>query len=96
MGEVHLIGDLIGGSGFPSANLFCKWGIAYGAAWKILEGLKEGQTQVDHPQVGPERPTYGVLEMLFEYLFPFLQDSSFARWSHPIGMRVCVAHPILV
>lgn len=51
MGEVHLIGDLVGGSGFPSANLFCKWGIAFGAAWKTLEGLKEGQTQVDHPQV---------------------------------------------
>ena len=51
MAEVHLIGDLVGGSGFPSANLFCKWGVAYGSAWKTLEGLKEGQTHVDHPQV---------------------------------------------
>lgn len=51
MAEVHLIGELVGGSGFPSGNLFCKWGLAVGSAWKVLEGLQEGQTQVDHPQV---------------------------------------------
>ena len=51
MAEVHLIGELVGGSGFPSGNLFCKWGLAVGNAWKVLEGLQEGQTQVDHPQV---------------------------------------------
>ena len=51
MAEVHLIGDLVGGSEFASADLFCKWGIAYGNAWKVLEGIQEGQTQVDHPQV---------------------------------------------
>lgn len=51
MGEVHLIGELVGGSGFPSGNMFCKWGLTVGGAWKVLEGLQEGQTQVDHPQV---------------------------------------------
>ena len=51
MAEVHLIGELVGGSGFPSGDLFCKWGLAVGNAWKVLEGLQEGQTQVDHPQV---------------------------------------------
>ena len=51
MAEVHLIGELIGGSGFPSGDLFCKWGLAVGNAWKVLEGLQDGQTQVDHPQV---------------------------------------------
>lgn len=51
MAELHLIGELVGGSGFPSGNLFCKWGLATGSAWKVLEGLQEGQTQVDHPQV---------------------------------------------
>ena len=51
MAEVHLIGELVGGSGFPSGNLFCKWGVTVGSAWKVLEGLQEGQTQVDHPQV---------------------------------------------
>lgn len=51
MAEVHLIGELVGGSGFPSGDLFCKWGLSVGSAWKVLEGLQEGQTQVDHPQV---------------------------------------------
>jgi len=51
MAEVHLIGELVGGDGFCSANLFCKWGLVVGSAWKVLEGQHEGQTQVDHPQV---------------------------------------------
>ena len=50
MAEVHLIGELVGADKFPSGSLFCKWGIAVGSAWKVLEGLQEGQTQVDHPQ----------------------------------------------
>ena len=51
MAEVHLIGELVGADNFPSGSLFCKWGLALGSAWKVLEGSKEGQTQVDHPQV---------------------------------------------
>lgn len=51
MAEVHLIGELVGGDGFCSPNLFCKWGLVVGSAWKVLEGQHEGQTQVDHPQV---------------------------------------------
>lgn len=52
MAEVHLIGELVGGDGFCSTNLFCKWGLVVGSAWKVLEGQHEGQTQVDHPQDG--------------------------------------------
>ncbi|XP_039366912.1 transforming growth factor beta-1 proprotein-like isoform X2 [Mauremys reevesii] len=52
MAEVHLIGQIVGASGFPSSSLFCKWGIHTGGAWKLLSGLREGQTQVDHPQLG--------------------------------------------
>lgn len=51
MAEVHLIGEVVGADKFPSGSLFCKWGLAVGSAWKVLEGLREGQTQVDHPQV---------------------------------------------
>lgn len=47
---MHLIGELVGGEKFPSGSLFCKWGLAVGSAWKVLEGSQEGQTQVDHPQ----------------------------------------------
>ena len=51
MAEVHIIGELVGGDKFPSGSLFCKWGLEIGSAWKVLEGSKEGQTQIDHPQV---------------------------------------------
>lgn len=56
MAEVHLIGELVGADKFPSGSLFCKWGLAVGSAWKVLEGLREGQTQVDHPQVRDQCP----------------------------------------
>lgn len=52
MAEVHVIGEIAGASGFPSQNLFCKWGLTAGGAWRLLEGLSEGQTQVDYPQDG--------------------------------------------
>ena len=55
MAEVHLIGELVGADSFPSGSLFCKWGLAVGSAWKVLEGSEEGQTQVDHPQVDSSR-----------------------------------------
>lgn len=51
MAEVHVIGELVGADNFPSSTLFCKWGLALGTAWKVLEGVKEGQTQTDGPLV---------------------------------------------
>ena len=35
MAEVHLIGQLVGASGFPSQSLFCKWGVHIGE-WQLL------------------------------------------------------------
>ncbi|XP_063687759.1 B9 domain-containing protein 2-like [Bolinopsis microptera] len=49
MAEVHIIGNLDGGEGFSSPNLSCKWCFETGGAWRLLEGVKDGQTQVDHP-----------------------------------------------
>lgn len=51
MAEVHVIGELEGGSDFPSGDLFCKWSVSLGSSWRVLEGASEGQTQVDHPEV---------------------------------------------
>ena len=50
MAEVHIIGEIVGASGFPSQSLYCKWSLHIGGSWRILGGLKEGQTQVDNPQ----------------------------------------------
>ena len=49
MAEVHIIGQLVGASEFPSQSLYCKWGIHAGGAWKLIAGVKGGQTQVDIP-----------------------------------------------
>jgi len=50
MAELHVIGQIVGASGFPEQELFCKWGIHAGGAWRLLAGLKEGQTQSDNPE----------------------------------------------
>lgn len=53
MAEVHFIGQLVGGINFPSSSLFCKWRIVAdensdeSLHWRMLEGEKNGQTQVD-------------------------------------------------
>ena len=38
MAEVHIIGQIYGGSEFPDQSLFCKWGIQTGKIikWKLL------------------------------------------------------------
>ena len=36
MAEVHVIGQLLGASGFPNQSLFCKWGIHTG---KFLKNI---------------------------------------------------------
>ncbi|KAM6989016.1 B9 domain-containing protein 2 [Passerculus sandwichensis] len=51
MAELHLFGQIEGGSGFSERRLFCKWGLHAGAAWTLLAGLGAGQTQLDDPQV---------------------------------------------
>lgn len=52
MAEVHIVGQLVGGTGFTERNLFCKWGIEAGRNWDLLEGFDAGQTQVDQPPEG--------------------------------------------
>ncbi|XP_025908531.1 exosome complex component RRP46-like, partial [Nothoprocta perdicaria] len=53
MAELHVIGQIVGASGFEQSDgLFCKWDVHTGSAWKLLGGRREGQTQVDSPQAG--------------------------------------------
>eukprot|EP00959_Pyramimonas_sp_CCMP1952_P301328 6304511-Pyramimonas_sp.AAC.1 len=52
MAEVHIVGQIVGASGFEQRNLFCKWGVEAGQSWDRLEGLDMGQTHVDHPEEG--------------------------------------------
>lgn len=48
--EVHIIGEVTGGSGFGRPGVFVKWLIEFGNNWKVLVGDSEGQTHVDYPQ----------------------------------------------
>jgi len=52
MAEVHIVGQIVGASGFQQRNLFCKWGVEVGQSWDRLEGADMGQTHVDHPEEG--------------------------------------------
>ena len=46
--EVHLIGQIVGATGFESDNAFCQFEVKAGPAWSLLGGDSEGQTQVDY------------------------------------------------
>lgn len=52
MGEVHLIGQIVGAQHFQYSNLFCKWEIQTGSGWKLLSGFIEGQTSVNKAVYG--------------------------------------------
>lgn len=46
--ELHLIGELCGGTGFGAGNaIACKWAFETGDRWELLEGARGGQTQTD-------------------------------------------------
>lgn len=47
MAELHVVGQIVGATGFGNKAVFCKWGCQAGRAWELLEGLDAGQTQVD-------------------------------------------------
>lgn len=55
MAELHVIGQLVGATDFPYAQLSCKFKAVAGDDWTLLEGGDEGQTQVDLPLVGQNR-----------------------------------------
>lgn len=51
MAEVHILGQIVGGTGFTDHKLSCKWTLRHGGNWKVVEGQIEGQTQLDNPQL---------------------------------------------
>ncbi|XP_064094912.1 B9 domain-containing protein 2-like [Macrobrachium nipponense] len=59
MAEVHIIGQVSGGSGFTKvSSLFCKWSLQLGGGWRVVEGLSEGQTQADQSEASEDRVTW--------------------------------------
>lgn len=53
--ELHLLGQLTGASDFPLSTLFCKFAIEAGSNFRLLQGVIQGQTQCDQPNVSLAR-----------------------------------------
>jgi hypothetical protein len=49
--EVHIIGEVVGGSGYSTDNAFCLFEVKHGQDWVCVGGDEQGQTQCDYPQV---------------------------------------------
>ncbi|XP_076058537.1 B9 domain-containing protein 2-like [Oratosquilla oratoria] len=58
MAEVHIIGQITGATGFQVSGLFCKWSLQLGVGWRVVEGVTEGQTQVDCPVIDSEQTSW--------------------------------------
>ena len=53
--ELHVLGELLGGSGFGAGTATCcKWALEAGERWELLEGARGGQTQTDAPAAGTD------------------------------------------
>lgn len=48
--EVHIVGEIEGGSGLNSNNSFCLFSVKCGKEWICVGGDEKGQTQVDYPE----------------------------------------------
>ncbi|KAL1516569.1 hypothetical protein ABEB36_000469 [Hypothenemus hampei] len=46
MAEVHIIGEIKEAKAFSKQELFCKWYLHIGNNWRVIEGKREGDTQV--------------------------------------------------
>ncbi|KAM7299943.1 putative B9 domain-containing protein [Ixodes scapularis] len=58
MAELHIFGQILGARGFDGSNLFCKWKLIFGDGWTLVEGCKEGQTQVDRHRWEEDRAVW--------------------------------------
>lgn len=50
--EVHIVGEIVGGSKFDSDNSFCVFSVKRNKEWQCVGGEEQGQTQVDYPEDG--------------------------------------------
>ena len=52
--EVHIMGEIVGGTGFGGSDvsICCKWSIECGDKWEWLQGSRSGQTHTTAPEPG--------------------------------------------
>lgn len=88
MAEVHVIGQLIGASGFPDSSLFCKWGVHAGSLYFSDEVLyfKHVHQAIIHVFLGSAwRLVAGLSEGQTQVDTPQLGDTAY--WCHPIDVH---------
>ncbi|GFR50754.1 hypothetical protein Agub_g13021 [Astrephomene gubernaculifera] len=46
LADVHVVGEIVGASGFSAPMLFCRWQLLYepGKSWRVQRGLQQGAT----------------------------------------------------
>lgn len=54
MAEVHIIGQIVSGGNFSEKSISCRWNLSFGSEWRAIEGVTNGLTQLDTPQIGEE------------------------------------------
>lgn len=50
--ELHVIGQIVGATGFTERQLFCHWSLHTGGGWQVVSGQTHGQTHTDTPVFG--------------------------------------------
>lgn len=63
--DVYFIGRLKGVTGFTEGS-FCKYSFVHGQQWTVIDGMKEGQTQIDTPDEGNTNVWSHPLDIHFE------------------------------
>eukprot|EP00241_Pyramimonas_parkeae_P016070 CAMPEP_0114283034 /NCGR_PEP_ID=MMETSP0059-20121206/3881_1 /TAXON_ID=36894 /ORGANISM="Pyramimonas parkeae, Strain CCMP726" /LENGTH=490 /DNA_ID=CAMNT_0001403725 /DNA_START=42 /DNA_END=1518 /DNA_ORIENTATION=+ len=47
--KLHLLGELVGATGFSRKTLFCEWQLVFGTGWKVIRGEDRGTTHMASP-----------------------------------------------
>jgi len=82
-GDAYFIGRIIGSSGFSNGT-FCRWWIAAGDQWKLVNGFEKGQTQTDSPKDSNEIAIWShPLDLFYEfYSIQGWPKITFEVWEH--------------
>lgn len=83
--EVHLIGEIVGSSGFDDPGTFCAFEIKRGKEWQLVGGDEKGQTQVDYPEVGIVCNGHGL--SLAHCCLVLQDEEDMTIWNHPIDLH---------
>merc|ERR1712142_27132 len=65
MAEVHYLGEIASAYAFPENKICVRFKLKHGSGWKLISGIREGQTQTDWPQDEEEAHLNHVVDLHF-------------------------------